>query len=90
MEHWKKIVAGLVAISACVVYATQSHAAAPAARTQAPGFYRMMLGDFESDRACPTASLTLPFAKLLTNTTPQRVEQLLKRAYLQDPRARRR
>jgi hypothetical protein len=27
--------------------APSSHAAAPMAKTQAPGFYRMMLGDFE-------------------------------------------
>jgi glyoxylase-like metal-dependent hydrolase (beta-lactamase superfamily II) len=60
------------------------HAAAPGAKTQAPGYYPMMLGDFEVT-AISDGVVALPFGKLLTNTTPQRVEQLLKRAFLQDP-----
>ena len=84
MEHWKKVVTGLVALAAGIVYAAHTHAAAPAAKTQAPGFYRMMLGDFEIT-AVSDGVVALPFGKLLTNTTPQRVEQLLKRSYLQDP-----
>jgi len=84
MDHWKKVIAGLVAIAACIVYVTHAHAAAPAAKTQAPGYYPMMLGDFEVT-AISDGVVALPFGKLLTNTTPQRVEQLLKRAFLQDP-----
>src|SRR5262245_53282242 len=84
MEHWKKVVTGLVALAAGIVYAAHGHAAAPAPKTQAPGYYRMMLGDFEVT-AISDGVVTLPFGKLLTNTTPQRVEQLLKRAFLQDP-----
>jgi glyoxylase-like metal-dependent hydrolase (beta-lactamase superfamily II) len=83
-EQWKKVIAGLVAVAACVVYVTHAHAAAPAAKTQAPGYYRMTLGDFEIT-AISDGVVALPFTKLLTNTTPQRVEQLLKRAFLQDP-----
>ena len=84
MDHWKKVIAGLVAIAACIVYVTHAHAAAPAAKTQAPGYYPMRLGDFEVT-AISDGVVALPFGKLLTNTTPQRVEQLLKRAFLQDP-----
>jgi glyoxylase-like metal-dependent hydrolase (beta-lactamase superfamily II) len=84
MDQWKKVVAGLVAVAACVVYVTRAHAAAPAAKTQAPGYYRMTLGDFEVT-AVSDGVVALPFTKLLTNTTPQRVEQFLKRAFLQDP-----
>ena len=45
MDRWKKWMAGLVALAAGVVYASHSHAAAPPAKTQAPGFYRMTLGN---------------------------------------------
>jgi glyoxylase-like metal-dependent hydrolase (beta-lactamase superfamily II) len=84
VEQWKKVVAGLVAVAACVAYVTRVHAAAPPAKTQAPGFYRMMLGDFEVT-AVSDGVVALPFGKLLTTTTPQRVDQSLKRAFLQYP-----
>jgi glyoxylase-like metal-dependent hydrolase (beta-lactamase superfamily II) len=84
MDRWKKWMAGLVALAAGVVYASHSHAAAPPAKTQAPGFYRMTLGDFEVT-AISDGVIALPVAQLLTNTTPQRVAQLLKQAYLEDP-----
>ena len=84
MEHWKRLLAGLVALAAGMVYASHGHAAAPAAKTQAPGFYRMALGDFEVT-AISDGVISLPVGQLLTNTTPQHVAQLLKQAYLQDP-----
>jgi glyoxylase-like metal-dependent hydrolase (beta-lactamase superfamily II) len=84
MEHWKKLFAGLVALAAGVVYASHGHAAAPPAKTQAPGFYRMALGDFEVT-AISDGVIALHVGELLTDTTPQRVAQLLKQAYLQDP-----
>src|SRR4051812_8660818 len=50
----------------------------PQVRTQAPGYYRMMLGDFEittvSDGTVP-----LDFAKIMTNTTPEEVRALFAR-----------
>src|SRR5262245_16598536 len=83
MENWKKIVAGLVAIAAGVFYVTHAHAGAPAVKTQAPGYYRMMLGDFEVT-ALSDGVLALPVKKLL-NAKPERIDQMLKRAYLTDP-----
>ena len=63
---------------------TPAGAAAPLARTQAPGFYRMMVGDFEvtalSDGTAPLAVDTL-----LTNTTPICVKHALDRWYLKEP-----
>jgi len=84
MDKWKKLLAGLVAIAAGIVYATHAHAAAPAVKVQAPGYYRMTLGDFEIT-ALSDGVLPLPVGKLLTNTTPQRVDDALKRAFLKDP-----
>ena len=61
-----------------------AHAAAPMAKTQAPGYYRMMLGDFEVT-ALSDGTLGLPVTKLLTNTTPEKVKKALARADLTDP-----
>jgi len=48
-------------------------AAAPPAKGQVPGYYRMMLGDFEII-ALNDGILPLDVKKLLTNTTPARVD----------------
>jgi glyoxylase-like metal-dependent hydrolase (beta-lactamase superfamily II) len=59
-------------------------ASAPMQRTQAPGFYRMMLGDYEITALCDGI---LPFDvhKLLTNTTPARIDAALARAFQKEP-----
>ena len=61
-----------------------AHAAAPMAKTQAPGFYRMMLGDFEVT-AISDGTVKLPMKDLLTNTTPAKVDAALKRAAIAYP-----
>ncbi len=80
----RNFIMGLVAVTAALLFAHDLHAAAPLAKGQAPGFYRMMLGDFEIT-ALSDGTVPLEVKKLLTNTTPQRVDQLLKRAFLADP-----
>jgi glyoxylase-like metal-dependent hydrolase (beta-lactamase superfamily II) len=59
-------------------------AAAPPARSQAPGYYRMMLGDFEVT-ALSDGTVDLHVKDLLTNTTATRIQRALARAYLKDP-----
>jgi len=61
-----------------------AQAAAPQIKTQAPGYYRMMLGDFEVT-AISDGTVALPVDKLLENTTPEEVENALKNAYLKTP-----
>lgn len=56
----------LMALALCVEGLAPAHAAAPQARTQAPGFYRMMLGDFE-------------ITALLDGTHPFPAQQVLSR-----------
>ncbi|MEO8754208.1 MAG: MBL fold metallo-hydrolase [Casimicrobiaceae bacterium] len=75
---------GLVALTAAVLFVQPAHAAAPPMKGQAPGYYRMTLGDFEVT-ALSDGTVPLELKKLLTNTTPMRVDQLLKRAFLADP-----
>jgi glyoxylase-like metal-dependent hydrolase (beta-lactamase superfamily II) len=59
-------------------------AGAPQAKGQAPGWYRMTLGDIEVT-ALSDGTLALPVDKLLTNTTPAKVQAALSRAYLKTP-----
>ena len=61
-----------------------ANAVAPMAKTQAPGFYRMMLGDFEVT-AISDGTVKLPMKDLLTNTTPAKVDAALKRAAIAYP-----
>jgi glyoxylase-like metal-dependent hydrolase (beta-lactamase superfamily II) len=64
--------------------ATTGWAGAPQVKGQAPGWYRMMLGDFEIT-ALSDGSVTLPVDKRLTNTSPARVQSALSKAYLKAP-----
>ncbi|MEO6920264.1 MAG: MBL fold metallo-hydrolase [Collimonas sp.] len=59
-------------------------AAAPLVKTPAPGFFRVMLGDFEIT-ALNDGTLDLPVEKILTNTTEAKVEQALAKSYLASP-----
>jgi len=61
-----------------------AHAAAPLAKTSAPGYYRMMLGTFEVT-ALLDGTIDLKVADLLTNTTPPKVNSALARSFLKDP-----
>ncbi|MBT2335264.1 MBL fold metallo-hydrolase [Variovorax paradoxus] len=58
-------------------------AGAPQVKTQAPGFYRVMLGDFEVT-ALFDGTLDLEPKKLLTNTTQGQVGKLLDRSFEKD------
>jgi glyoxylase-like metal-dependent hydrolase (beta-lactamase superfamily II) len=74
----------LVALAAGLVFHHVSHAGAPIQKGQAPGFYRMMLGEFEIV-ALSDGTVNLDVRKLLTNTTPKKVDELLMRSFLADP-----
>ena len=58
---------GIAALCA-LGFAASAHGAAPQVKTQAPGFYRMMLGDFEVT-ALFDGVLDFKPKDLLTNTT---------------------
>jgi glyoxylase-like metal-dependent hydrolase (beta-lactamase superfamily II) len=61
-----------------------ANAAAPQVRTAAPGYYRVILGDFEIT-ALSDGTVQLPVDKLLTNTTPKAVQVQLKTHRQQSP-----
>ena len=70
--------------AATLLLALSAHAAAPQQKTQAPGFYRVMLGDFEVT-ALSDGTVALPVDKLLTNTTPAQVGKALSQSFLKAP-----
>ncbi len=76
--------AAAVALITTLLFSTGIEAAAPQQKTQAPGYYRMLLGDIEittlSDGTFP-----MEVGKLLTNITPKQLDAALARNYLKDP-----
>ena len=60
-----------------------SRAAAPMVKTQAPGYYRFMLGDFEIT-ALSDGILALPVDKVL-HTQPERVQAALRDQHISLP-----
>src|SRR5215831_7343923 len=73
----------VVALSAMFISAG-AQAGAPLAKTQAPGWFRMMLGDFEVT-AINDGTAALPVDKLLTGTTPDKVNAILAANHLKAP-----
>jgi glyoxylase-like metal-dependent hydrolase (beta-lactamase superfamily II) len=76
--------AATATFAACSLFLAVAHGAAPMAKAQAPGYFRMMLGDFEIT-ALSDGTIGLPVTKILTNTTPERVGKALARVSLKDP-----
>ncbi len=79
-----KVTAALAATATIAFLTTTANAAAPMAKTSAPGYYRMMLGDFEIT-ALSDGTVNLPVKDLLTNTTPAAVDKALAKSYLKNP-----
>ena len=73
-----------VGIAGALLLAAAAHAAAPQVKTQAPGFYRVMLGDFEVT-ALSDGTVALPVDTLLTNTTKAKSDKTLARNFLKSP-----
>jgi glyoxylase-like metal-dependent hydrolase (beta-lactamase superfamily II) len=72
------------AFIAAFLLSTAAQAAAPMAKIPTPGFFRMMLGDFEVT-ALSDGTVTLPMDKMLSNTTPEKVSAALAAAHLATP-----
>lgn len=61
-----------------------TEAGAPMAKGQAPGWYRMKVGDFEVT-ALLDGTAEFPMDQMLTNTTPEKVKKALAAFYLKLP-----
>ena len=74
----------LLALTAGLALLGAAHAAAPQVKTQAPGYFRVMLGDFEVT-ALSDGTVALPVDKLLTGTTAPKTAKALARSFLKAP-----
>jgi glyoxylase-like metal-dependent hydrolase (beta-lactamase superfamily II) len=87
-QHWNRGELGYAAVILGLCLSTavgrSIHAAAPMVRTQAPGFYRMELGDFEIT-ALNDGVVGYPTAQLLPTATPQQIKEGLSENGLTDP-----
>jgi glyoxylase-like metal-dependent hydrolase (beta-lactamase superfamily II) len=79
MEKASTLIAALLAVCSCAPV----NAAAPMVKTQ-PGFYRMMLGDFEVT-ALNDGVVPYPTAQLLPKATPEQIKTALADGALKDP-----
>jgi glyoxylase-like metal-dependent hydrolase (beta-lactamase superfamily II) len=67
-----------------LLFTATTHASAPQQKSQAPGYYRMMLGDFEVT-ALSDGTFQMDAGKLLTNITPKQLDAALARSFFKDP-----
>jgi len=80
----RSVLRSFLAAACGLLIGASAHAGAPQVKTQAPGYYRMMLGDFEVT-ALSDGTVRLPVADLLTNTTRPKVTAALARAKQASP-----
>jgi glyoxylase-like metal-dependent hydrolase (beta-lactamase superfamily II) len=71
----------IVALALGWLVVAGAQATAPMVKSQAPGYYRMMVGDFEVT-ALSDGTVDIGFDKLLTQTTPAETKRGLDRAFL--------
>ena len=76
-------VAGMAIALAAMLGQSSAFAAAPMVKSQAPGYYRMMLGDFEVT-ALNDGTVDLPMDKLL-HDKPAKTTQTLAKSFLKVP-----
>jgi len=72
------------AVALGLFFSPTAFSAEPQVKTQAPGYYRMMLGDFEVT-ALSDGTLGLPVTGMLANAPPEKIKSALAYAYLKDP-----
>jgi glyoxylase-like metal-dependent hydrolase (beta-lactamase superfamily II) len=77
--HWLRATA-----LATALVVTCAHASAPQLKTPAPGYYRLMLGDFEVT-PLNDGTFPMPVGKLLTGISALEVDAALSRSFLKDP-----
>ncbi len=84
MTFNRKIYSAVALLAAAMVFSAAAPASAPQQKTQAPGYYRMMLGDMEIT-ALSDGIFPMETAKMLTHVTPKQLDAAMARAFLKDP-----
>src|SRR5258708_2831409 len=65
-------------------FSANAEAGAPQQKTQAPGYYRLILGEFEVT-ALSDGTFLMDAGKILTNVTPKELDAGLARSFLKNP-----
>lgn len=73
-----------LAIAVTLLFSVPAEAAAPQQKTQAPGYFRLMVGEIEVT-ALSDGTFSMDVGKILTNITPKQIDAALARAFLKDP-----
>ena len=73
-----------IAFVSAITFVTSTYAAAPMVKTSAPGYYRVMLGDFEVT-ALSDGTVPLPMDKILVGITPADFDKAIKKYHLNNP-----
>lgn len=73
-----------VGVAAAMFISSDASAAAPELRTTGPGFYRVMVGDFEVT-ALSDGTTDLPSEELLADIAPDALKKELTKSYLKSP-----
>jgi glyoxylase-like metal-dependent hydrolase (beta-lactamase superfamily II) len=74
----------VAAFAAALSFSPCAEAGAPQQKTQASGYYRLMLGEFEVT-ALSDGTFLPDLGKILTNITPKELDAALARSFLKDP-----
>jgi glyoxylase-like metal-dependent hydrolase (beta-lactamase superfamily II) len=74
----------VAALAVTLLLSASADAGAPQQKTQAPGYYRLMLGEFEVT-ALSDGTFPMDADKLLTNVTPKQIDTALTRSFLKNP-----
>ena len=78
------LAASAAALTLSVTAVGMAYAAGPLVKTQAPGYYRMMVGEIEVT-ALNDGTIGLPVDQLLTDISPAQVKESLQRSFLAAP-----
>jgi glyoxylase-like metal-dependent hydrolase (beta-lactamase superfamily II) len=84
MRGLKGLVGAAAAMAMALGGMLSAQAGAPMVTTQAPGYYRVMVGDFEVTTLLD-GTMMIPIKGLLNDITPAQLEHSLARDFLKDP-----
>lgn len=74
----------VAALAVTLLFSANTEAGAPQLKSQAPGYYRLMLGEFEVT-ALSDGTFQMDAGKVLTDITPKQLHAALARSFLKDP-----
>ena len=84
MTSIDRLCGAVAALAVTLLFSASAGAGAPQQKTQAPGYYRLMLGEYEVT-ALSDGTFSMDGGKLLTNVAPKELDAGLARSFLKNP-----